>query len=178
MKNFKSVFTTAAMSTLLALGIQQLNYGETDRPANLAVANTTETAMAVDHVAISVPNYEETVQWYRDNLDATIEKEWTVAGLPDLKLAYLNVQGFRLEIIGSTQPQTGMPPVADFGEHLRTTGLAHLCFRVDDVDALMTRLEERGVPTFVEAASYPNVGVRVGFVKDNNGNVIEFVQSL
>lgn len=172
----KSVFTTAAMSTLLALGAQGLNYS--DRQTNAAVANTTEAAMSVDHVAISVPNYKETVQWYRDNLDATIEQEWTVDELPDLKLAYLNVQGFRLEIIGSTQARTGMPPVADFGEHLRTTGLAHLCFRVNDVNAVMNRLEERGVTTFVKAASYPNVGVRVGFVKDNNGNVIEFVESL
>lgn len=157
------------------------------------VADTTEATMTVDHFAISVPNYEETrtrvanlirhrelsaLQWYQDNLNATIEKEWTVAELLDLKLAYLNVHGFRLEVMGSTQSQAGMPQVADFGEHLRTTGFAHLCFRVNDVDAVMNNLQKRGVPTFVEAASYSNIGVRVGFVKDNNGKVIEFVQSL
>ena len=53
--------------------------------------------MGIDHIMICVPNYQETIRWYRDKLDATIEKEWTVDELPDLKLAYLNIHGFRLE---------------------------------------------------------------------------------
>lgn len=131
-------------------------------------------SMRIDHIMLSVPNYEETVQWYQQKLDATVEKEWTVEQLPDLKLAYLNVYGFRIEIVGSSQSRFGMPNPSNFEEALRTTGIGHFCFRVDDVDAALSELKQRGVQTFVEAADYPNVGVRVGFIKDNNGNVIEF----
>lgn len=131
-------------------------------------------SMRIDHIMLSVPNYEETVQWYQQKLDATIEKEWTVEQLPDLKLAYLNVSGFRLEIVGSSHSRSGMPNSSSFEEALRTTGIGHFCFRVDDVDAALSELFSRGVQTFVEAADYPNVGVRVGFIKDNNGNIIEF----
>lgn len=131
-------------------------------------------SMRMDHIMISVPNYQETIQWYQDKLNATIEKEWTVDELPDLQLAYLDVSGFRIEVVGTTQPREGMPNFSNFGEALRTTGIGHFCFRVDSVDAAITELNQRGVPTFIEAADYPNVGVRVGFVKDNNGNVIEF----
>ena len=134
--------------------------------------------MSIDHIMICVPNYQETIQWYRDKLDATIEREWTVDELPDLKLAYLNIHGFRLEVVGSTKAQTGMPIVSDFGASLRTTGIGHFCFRVDDVDAALTEMNRRGVDTFVDAADYANVGRRVGFVKDNNGNIIEFAGSL
>ena len=130
--------------------------------------------MQIDHVMISVPNYQETLQWYQDKLNATIEKEWTVDELPDLQLAYLNVRGFRIEVVGTTQPRSGMPQMYNFGEALRTTGVGHFCFRVKSVDDAISELNKRGVPTFVEAADYPNIGVRVGFVKDNNGNVIEF----
>lgn len=38
----------------------------------------------------------------------------------------------------------------------------------------IAELNQRGVPTFIEAFDAPQVGVRVGFVKDNNGNIIEF----
>ena len=130
--------------------------------------------MRIDHVMISVPNYQETLQWYQDKLNATIEKEWTVDELPDLQLAYLDVNGFRIEVVGTPEARVGMPDFKDFGEALRTTGIGHFCFRVDSVDDVISELNKRGVPTFVEAADYPNVGVRVGFVKDNNGNVIEF----
>ena len=131
-------------------------------------------SMQIDHVMISVPNYQETLQWYQEKLNATIEKEWTVNELPDLQLAYLDVNGFRIEVVGTTQARLGMPDFQNFGEALRTTGIGHFCFRVDSVDDAISELNQKGVPTFVEAADYPNVGVRVGFVKDNNGNVIEF----
>ena len=139
-----------------------------------AETKTGLNSMQIDHVMISVSNYKETLQWYQDKLNATIEKEWTVDELPDLQLAYLDVSGFRIEVVGTTKARSGMPYFKDFGEALRTTGIGHFCFRVDSVDDAISELNHKGVPTFVEAADYPNIGVRVGFVKDNNGNVIEF----
>lgn len=131
-------------------------------------------SMQIDHVMISVPNYQETLQWYQDKLNATIEKEWTVDELPDLQLAYLNVNGFRIEVVGTTKARAGMPQMSNFGEALRTTGVGHFCFRVDSVDNAIAELNQKGVPIFIEAFDAPQVGVRVGFVKDNNGNIIEF----
>lgn len=145
---------------------------------NLNTDKTGLDSMRIDHVMISVPNYQETLQWYREKFDATIEKEWTVDELPDLQLAYLDVRGFRIEIVGTTQPRSGMPNMSNFAEALRTTGVGHICFQVDSVDAAVSELNQRGVPTFVEAFDAPQVGVRVGFVKDNNANVIEFSGSM
>jgi len=45
------------------------------------------SSMQIDHVCLNVPNYEETLQWYQEKLDATIEHEWTVGVFPDLKLS-------------------------------------------------------------------------------------------
>jgi methylmalonyl-CoA/ethylmalonyl-CoA epimerase len=134
--------------------------------------------MQIDHVALNVSNYDETLQWYQDKLDATIKREWAVDVFPDLKLAYLQVYGFRIEIVSSTQSRLGMPEARDFGEGLRTSGIGHFCFRVEDVDAVLAELNRRGVPAFVELGSYPDAGVRLCFVKDNNGNLIELVTPL
>jgi methylmalonyl-CoA/ethylmalonyl-CoA epimerase len=146
--------------------------------SNLNADKTVLNSIQIDHVMISVPNYPETIEWYQEKFDATIEKEWTVAELPDLQLAYLNVHGFRIEVVGTTQPRAGMPNMSDFGEALRTTGVGHFCFRVDSVDDAISELNRRGVKTFVEAADYPIVGRRVAFIKDNSGNVIEFAGAL
>jgi methylmalonyl-CoA/ethylmalonyl-CoA epimerase len=135
-------------------------------------------SMHIDHVCLNVPNYEETLQWYQEKLDATVTREWTVDVFPDLKLAYLDVYGFRIEIIGCTQSQVGMPTAQNFGEGLRNRGIGHFCFRVDDVDAVLAELNRRGVPTFVPLGSYPDAGVRLCFIQDNNGNLIEFVTPL
>jgi methylmalonyl-CoA/ethylmalonyl-CoA epimerase len=143
-----------------------------------SVSSSSLSSLQIDHVALNVPNYEETLAWYQDKLDATIEREWTVDVFPDLKLAYLQVYGFRIEILGSTQPHPGMPEARDFGEGLRTSGIGHFCFRVDNVDVVLAELNRRGVSAFVELGSYPDAGVRLCFVKDNNGNLIEFVTPL
>jgi len=71
--------------------------------------------MQIDHVCLNVPNYEETLQWYQEKLDATIEHEWTVGVFPDLKLAYLSVW-LSHRNYWSTQSQSGMPIATNLGE--------------------------------------------------------------
>jgi len=133
--------------------------------------------MQIDHVCLNVPNYEETLQWYQEKLDATIEHEWTVGVFPDLKLAYLSVYGFRIEIIGllshNQECRSRLILVRIKDNRHRT-----FCFRVRDVDAVLAELNRRGVKTFVELGSYPDPGIRLCIIQDNNGNLIEFVTPL
>ena len=129
--------------------------------------------MRIDHVMISVPNYQETLNWYQEKFDATIEKEWTVDAFSDLRLAYLDVRGSRIEVVGTTQARAGMPEMSDMGEALRTKGVGHFCFRVDNVDETIAELNKRGVPTFIGVLDAPQVDARICFIKDNNGNLIE-----
>lgn len=145
-----------------------------------SVANIDVSPLATitaDHVFIGVDNYDVMKRWYIEKLDFNVDKEWTVDELPGMKLAYLCKGNFRLELIGDDQgPRTSVP--VDFVEHLKSKGFQHLAFRVDSVDAVMAELTRRGIDTFVPAASYENVGRRVSFIKDPEGNVIEFVQDL
>lgn len=135
--------------------------------------------MRADHVAIRVSKFEETVQWYKDKLGFKEQVEWTVKALPGMQLAYLELNGFRLEIIGGNFKTTRKPP-ANFQEALNVEGYGHICFEVGNVDAVLAELKRRGVPTFAPAATYPlgSTWRRVGFVLDNNGNVIELGEPL
>lgn len=142
--------------------------------------NNQTLSMRADHVALRVANFAETLSWYKEKLGFKEEVVWTVEELLGMQLAYLEHNGFRLEIIGGGgfQPTQTLP--ASFQEALDIPGYGHLCFEVEDIDAVLAELEQRGVPTFVPAATYPlsNYWRRVGFVLDNSGNVIEFAESL
>ena len=79
---------------------------------------------------------------------------------------------------GSGSPESASLFGLRGGDHSPIAGTRAYVFRVDDVDALLAELNRRGVPTFVELGSYPGPGVRLCLVKDNNGNLIEFVTPL
>lgn len=131
-----------------------------------------------DHVSIGVDDYDASLRWYQDMLGFSVEKQWTVDGLPGVRLAYLIKNGFRVEVISGGQDAAPARP-GDFQQHFDRKGFGHLCLRVADVDAAMAELARRGVPAFVPAKDYP-VGAerRVAFVLDNGGNVIEFAGPL
>lgn len=137
-------------------------------------------SLRADHVMIGVSNFEETLQWYKEKLGFKEEVRWTVEALPGMQLAYLELNGFRIEIFaGGTGPAQSIP--SNFQEALGIQGYGHLCFSVDDVDAALAELNRRGVTTFVSAETYPlsaPLWRRVGFVLDNNGNAIEFAGPL
>jgi catechol 2,3-dioxygenase-like lactoylglutathione lyase family enzyme len=142
------------------------------------MATNVLSSLKADHVMIGVSNFEETMQWYKEKLGFREERRWTVKELPGVQLAYLELNGFRIEIVGGGKGRDPSIP-SNFAEHIATKGYAHLCFRVDDVDAVMAELKQRGVPTFVPAEDYPQGAERrVGFIRDNNNNVIEFAGPL
>lgn len=127
-----------------------------------------------DHVMLGVDDMEAIIAWYRDKLGFVIEKAWTVDGLPGIQLAYITGHNYRIELIsGGRGPRT--PDPESFDKHFRMRGFQHLCFWADDVDAVMAELNKRGVATFFPATDFPKGAERrVAFVKDPEGNVIEF----
>ncbi|WP_299217388.1 VOC family protein [uncultured Aquimarina sp.] len=134
------------------------------------------STLKADHLLLGVSNFEETIDWYQDILGFDVEVQWKVKGLDNLDLAYLSNGDFRIEIIGDKSSTQNNKQVRDFGEHLSHQGFAHICFQVDDIDLAMHQLNKKGIETFVKAETYPLnfYKRRVAFIKDLNGNVIEF----
>ncbi|MEM8675917.1 MAG: VOC family protein [Cyanobacteria bacterium P01_G01_bin.67] len=178
MKNSKPTFTTAALSALLVLGIQHSDFGSAK--VNPAVVNSSGQANEVKSFAIRVDNYEETMQWYRENLNATVEGEWSVPSNPDAKLAYLNVYGFRVKVLSNVKLSTNHSQVNDFGKYqITTTGLNKaITLQVNNLNAVINDLKKQGVTASIKAANQPTIGKKAAWVKDNNGNLIKLSQSI
>ncbi|MEM6854925.1 MAG: VOC family protein [Planctomycetota bacterium] len=132
--------------------------------------------MRVDHIMVNARDYETSFAWYRDKLGFEPVVTWTVDGLVDTDLSYLRGGGFLIELVSNPESEAtaALAPAKDFADHFTQRGFTHLCFVVDDVDAALAELNRRGVPTFSPAIDFPALDVRVGFIQDPDGNVIEF----
>ena len=54
----------------------------------------------------------------------------------------------------------------------------HFCLNVADVDATLAELRARDVEVLGDAIDLDAIGRRLGFLKDNNGNIIELAAPL
>lgn len=131
-----------------------------------------------EHVMISTDSYMQTILWYTEKLGFTVKHEWTVPEFPGAKLAYIELNGFVIEVVETpTAFQKKLTPPS-LGASLGDRGFGHLAFLTPDVDAVARELESRGVLLVIPPTSYPASGRRLIFIQDNNGNYIEFLSPL
>lgn len=131
-----------------------------------------------EHIMISTDDYDATIAWYRDMLGFEVVHQWTVPELPDLKLGYIERNGFVIEVVETPEARSERQRPADLGEALTDRGIGHLAFLVADVDAVAAELKARGAEFLVEPTSFPDSGRRLIFIFDNGGNILEFLTPL
>ena len=127
-----------------------------------------------DHVAIRAVDYAGAVAWYQDKLDFTVDQEWPFG---DMQLAYLSNGTAKIEILGGSaaEPHATIDSLDDsFG----VEEYHHFCLNVPDVDATLAELHSRGVEVLGDAIDLEAIDRRLGFLKDNNDNVIELASPL
>ncbi|MEO0375982.1 MAG: VOC family protein [Cyanobacteria bacterium P01_A01_bin.17] len=165
-----SGFTVAAA---IAYGLPALTEGV----AQQADVADPLSEIRAEHIMIATPDYSGTIDWYREKLGFRIKHEWTVPEFPDLQLAYLEKNGFIVEVVASPDtPKVTMPE--DFMARLQQPGIGHFAFLVEDVDTVTSVLEAKGVKVVVPPTSFPDSGRRLSFIEDNNGYMIEFLKEL
>jgi methylmalonyl-CoA/ethylmalonyl-CoA epimerase len=130
------------------------------------------TALRHHHGALSVPDLDAAIEWYRRVLGFAVEQRFTIATLP-AEVAMLKRAELRIELFcvpgAAPLPEERRHPHAD----LRTHGHKHLAFAVPSAAAVQAEFEAAGVDiAFVVNASF---GSAV-FARDNAGNLLEFVQ--
>jgi len=137
-----------------------------------------DTKLIPDHVCIGVADLDATIAWYQRVLGFEPDIRWTVPELPGFRLAYIKKGDFRIELIDTGDRKPATPTPMAFDEFLRMPGFSHLCFRVDDVDAAMADIEAQGIAPELPPTDFPDVGRRVAFFRDIEGNYLELAGPL
>ena len=139
----------------------------------------------VNHTSFTVGDLDRSISFYRNLLGLELisltgrgpDFSAKVTGIPgaNLKIAYLQAPGHRLELIQYLSPS---------GEKLdcRTNniGSAHLAFNVDNLPALYADLKAKGVQFKsepLEVPAGPNKGTMAVYFTDPDGITLEFLQA-
>jgi methylmalonyl-CoA/ethylmalonyl-CoA epimerase len=128
-----------------------------------------------DHAGLSVGDLEASIAWYRDMLGFDLLR---IVAIPEAeeagRVALLRKGDFVLELFSlaaaAALPEERRHPATD----LLTQGVKHVAYAVPDIDALMSELKAKGVEVAWEVAVHD--GTRCAFVRDNTGNLVEFVE--
>jgi methylmalonyl-CoA/ethylmalonyl-CoA epimerase len=124
------------------------------------------------HVAISVPNAEESAAWYHRMLGFEVVTRMNQGA--GMKVVHVKRGNCYIEIF----QVTGAKPLPDYrrdpSADLRVHGFVHMAFQVADVPAAIKELRSKGAEIAMEPVDTP--GVAFAFVRDNAGNCFELIQ--
>ena len=129
----------------------------------------------LDHVGLAVADLEAAVAWFCDVFGLVPELTLRVDTL-DLSIEMLvhPVYGYRLELLHRPGSQAGRKPGTP-GEAALREGYGHIAFDVTDLDAAYDRALARGAGPVMPPRPSPEPGVRMAFVADPGGNLIELL---
>lgn len=127
----------------------------------------------INHIAIIVPDLEGALDFWEGALGLTLARTQSVPS-EAVDVAFLPVGDSNVELMRPTTADSG---VARYLEK-RGPGIHHMCFEVDDIDAMLARLRERNIQLINDEPLTGHGGYRYAFVhpKSTGGVLIELYQ--
>ncbi len=129
--------------------------------------------MKLEHIGIAVKDIEKSNELFAALFDAPHYKIESVAS-EGVKTSFFQVGASKIELLEATSPDS---PIAKFIEK-KGEGIHHMAFEVDDIDAEIKRLSERGFNLIHTEAKDGADNKRIAFLhpKSTNGVLIELCQ--
>ncbi len=125
-------------------------------------------------VSIAVRNLDETAAWYRDNLGFEMVQH---REFPEYKtrIAFLEVNNCRIELIEDQRWQPARRPDPPY--HTGIQGVSQIAFRVEDMNAVIEQVKQRPITVAWELITVNDLGMKEFFIRDNEGNLLQFIQT-
>ena len=129
--------------------------------------------LKIDHIGIAVNSIENGKNFWTGVLGLPFEGDETVAA-QKVRTAFFPVGQSEVELLESTAPDG---PVAKFIEK-KGEGIQHIAFRVEDIDAALTELKEKGVRLIDESPRMGAGGAKIAFLHPSatSGVLVELCQ--
>jgi methylmalonyl-CoA/ethylmalonyl-CoA epimerase len=124
------------------------------------------------HGGVSVPSLDEAIDWYGRVLGFEVEKTFYIEAAKSrtamVRKGRLRFEIFEVEGAAPLPEDRRFPP-----RDLKTHGNKHVAFRVEDLEAFLTEMEEKQADiAFVVREAFG----KGCFIRDCAGNLIEFVE--
>jgi len=127
----------------------------------------------IDHIAIVVEDIERALSLFRDTLGLELSHTETIPE-QDVNIAFLPVGDSEIELL---EPLSADTSIAKFLAKRGEGGMHHICLEVEDIDAALDDLKEKGVQLINKTAVAGAHG-RVAFIhpKSTHGVLIELLE--
>ena len=128
------------------------------------------------HVGISVNNLNESILWYRKILNFELESINDFSSIKS-KIAFLRHGDFRIELFEHYETIN----LREYRKHpstdMKNQGTKHIGFVInEDIKILFDGFKKNGVEVVMGPVLSPPKDSMMGFIRDNTGNLIEFIQ--
>lgn len=130
--------------------------------------------MRLDHVGLTVGDLDAMTAWYGKALDLAVEFEFALDGVDFRGAMLLSPEGHRIELLHRAGNAVGLQAATPV-EAALTRGFGHVAFDVPDVDATYDDLIAAGATGRMSPRPSPEPGVRMAYVADPEGNLIELL---
>jgi catechol 2,3-dioxygenase-like lactoylglutathione lyase family enzyme len=120
----------------------------------------------IEHVSIRCRNIETSVEFYKRMFDAKVILRRTPG--EGRRIVFLRIGDSMLELMEMGSASEPVDALAHFGVH-------HIGIKVEDFESAYRDLKAKGA-NFVGEPFEPTPGIRLAFLKDPNGAVIELAK--
>ncbi len=129
--------------------------------------------LKIDHLGIAVNNIEDGKKFWTDALGLEFEGSETVEE-QKVTTAFFPVGESEVELLESTAPDG---PIAKFLEK-KGQGIHHIAFRVENIEAALSELKEKGIRLIDEKPRMGAGGAKIAFLhpKATNGILVELCE--
>ncbi len=129
--------------------------------------------LKIDHLGIAVNSIDEGKNFWSDVLGLAFEGTETVAP-QKVTTAFFPVGESEVELLESTAPDG---PVAKYIEK-RGQGIQHVAFRVENIEAALSELKEKGIKLIDQEPRKGAGGAKIAFLhpKATNGVLVELCE--
>jgi methylmalonyl-CoA/ethylmalonyl-CoA epimerase len=131
------------------------------------------TIKKIDHIAIVVPDIDEALVFWRDALGLELSH---VEDMPTQEslIAFLPTGDSEVELV---KPTTDTSGIARYLAK-RGPGLHHICLEVENIEAALARLKEKGIQLINEEPTIGAGGKKIAFIhpKSTGGVLVELYE--
>ena len=132
----------------------------------------------IEHLGIAIKDVEQGAAFYRDALGLTVEPV-TRDEATGAAMTFVNIGESTLELISPLEE----PPAGSTGDVMRKfiankgEGIHHIAVAVDDIEAALKELEQKGV-TLIDKVARPGAHGKIAFIhpKSTYGILLELCQ--
>jgi lactoylglutathione lyase len=130
--------------------------------------------MFLDHVGLSVHDLDAQAAWYARAFGFRESTPFEIAPLGLRGVFMVGENGIAIELLQRAGSKPGIQG-QDSAKALLTHGYGHICFRVTSVDAAFETAIAAGARERMTPRQSPQPGVRMCFIADPEGNLIELL---